>query len=120
MKAAFRATLISFAALLPTMASGQEGWSSDGRGTSSWHVSPSPGQCNVSQARNLARRARIYRTDVVYQDENVVTLRGMTDGGDRREISFANVRGCPEVGFNDVVPGAVDTLGNPLGRKVPR
>nr|WP_082529891.1 hypothetical protein [Rhizobium sp. Root1203] len=105
MKAVFRTTLISFAILLSTAASAaSDGWRPDGRGTSTWHVLPSEGQCNISQATNRARRAGIYRTDVVYQDENVVTLRGLTGWGDRREITFANVRGCPEVGFSDLQP----------------
>ncbi|MCS0461456.1 MULTISPECIES: hypothetical protein [Rhizobium] len=100
MKAAFHTTLMIFVALLPAVAAGaSDGWNRDGRGTSTWHVSPSEGTCNVSQATNRARRAGIYRTDVVYRDENVLTLRGLTGWGDRREITFANVRGCPEVGL---------------------
>jgi hypothetical protein len=102
MKAAFRVTLLTFAALLPVVAGAADGWNSDGRGTSTWHVEPSEGTCNVSQATNRARRAGIYRTDLVYRDENVLTLRGLTEWGDRREITFANVRGCPEVGFQDL------------------
>jgi hypothetical protein len=92
--------------LLPSMASvASDGWHSDGRGTSTWHGLPSQGQCNVSQAANRARRAGIYRSDVVYGDENVLTLRGLTRWGDRREIAFANIRGCPEIGFDDLQPG---------------
>jgi hypothetical protein len=104
LKAIFRMTLICV--LLPGMASAaSDGWRSDGRGTSTWHGLPSEGQCNVSQAANRARRAGIYRTDVVYHDEDVLTLRGLTPWGDRREITFANVRGCPEIGFDDLQPG---------------
>jgi hypothetical protein len=98
---------MTLAVLLPAVAFGaSDGWRPDGRGTSSWHVLPSEGQCNVSQAANRARRAGIYRTDVVYRDENVLTLRGLTGWGDRREITFANVRGCPEVGFRDLQPSS--------------
>lgn len=103
LKTVFSKTLVASALLLASIApAAAEGWVSEGRGTTSWHVSPSAGQCNVSQASNRARRAGIYRTDVVYRDENVLTLRGLTQWGDRREISFANVRGCPEVGFGDM------------------
>ncbi len=90
-------------ALAPTLATAQ-GWQNDGQGTSTWHVGPSEGQCNVSQAKNLARRAGIIRTDVVYQDNDTLTLRGLTEWGERRDIIFANVRGCPEIGFQDVLP----------------
>lgn len=27
------------------------GWQSDGQGTRYWHVTPRPGQCNISQAK---------------------------------------------------------------------
>ncbi len=103
MKAAFQTTLVILASLLPTVALAQaDGWQPNGRGTSTWHVSPSEGTCNVSQAQNRARRAGIYRTDLVYRDDNVLTLRGLTQWGDRREITFGNIRGCPEVGFQDM------------------
>jgi len=102
MKAAFHTTL-AIVVLLPAAALGQSGgWQPNGSGMSTWHVSPSEGTCNVSQAQNRARRAGIYRTDLVYRDENVLTLRGLTEWGDRREITFANIRGCPEVGFQDM------------------
>ncbi|EJL56455.1 hypothetical protein PMI09_01809 [Rhizobium sp. CF122] len=102
MKAAFHTTL-GIVVLLPAAALGQSGgWQPNGSGMSTWHVSPSEGTCNVSQAQNRARRAGIYRTDLVYRDENVLTLRGLTEWGDRREITFANIRGCPEVGFQDM------------------
>ncbi len=82
MKAAFRTTLMILAALLPAAAAcASDGWNPDGRGTSTWQVSPSEGTCNVSLARNRARRAGIYRTDLVYRDENVLTLRGLTGWG---------------------------------------
>jgi hypothetical protein len=103
MKAAFHTTLMILAALLPAAAAcASDGWNPDGRGTSTWQVSPSEGTCNVSLARNRARRAGIYRTDLVYRDENFLTLRGLTGWGDRREITFANVRGCPEVGLQNL------------------
>lgn len=105
MKAAFHKTLTILVALAPSVASAQSGgWQSDGRGTSTWQVSPSEGTCNVSQAQNRARRAGIRRTDLVYRDENVVTLRGLTEWGERRDITFANIRGCPEIGFQDLQP----------------
>jgi hypothetical protein len=100
-KAAFLFLLICATVLSPPAASAQtsDGWHSNGRGTSTWHVSPSQGQCNISIARNRARRAGFDRVDLVYSDENVMTFRGLTASGDRGEISFANVRGCPEVDF---------------------
>jgi hypothetical protein len=102
LKAVFLTILACAAVILPAMESAQaEGWQSNGRGTSTWHVSPSQGQCNVSIARNRARRAGFDRVDLVYSDENVLTFRGLMSSGDRGEISFANVRGCPEVGFAD-------------------
>jgi hypothetical protein len=103
LKAVFLTVLACSTVFLPPMASAQqpEGWHSNGRGTSTWHVSPSQGQCNISIARNRARRAGFDRVDLVYSDENVLTFRGLMASGDRGEISFANVRGCPEVGFPD-------------------
>ncbi|RDJ07620.1 hypothetical protein B5K05_18720 [Rhizobium phaseoli] len=81
------------------------GWQSDGQGTRYWHVTPPPGQCNISQARNLALRAGIYRSEIIQQDENVIVLRGLDQSGDRRVIGFANIRGCPELdGFEDTRP----------------
>jgi hypothetical protein len=102
LKSAFAAALTFIAVLVPVAAPAQaDGWQSNGRGTSTWHVSPSLGQCNISQARNRARRAGFDRVDLVYSDENVLTFRGLTAAGDRGEISFGNVRGCPEAGFAD-------------------
>ncbi len=103
LRATSSTTFLLLAALAPTFAAAQ-GWQTDGRGTSIWSVAPSEGQCNVSQAKNLARRAGIIRTDVVYQDHDTLTLRGLTEWGERRDIIFGNVRGCPEIGFQDVLP----------------
>lgn len=103
LKTAFRTTFLLLTILAPTLAAAQ-GWQNDGRGTSTWSVAPSEGQCNVSQAKNLARRAGIRRTDVIYQDNDTLTLRGLTEWGERRDIIFGNVRGCPEIGFQDVLP----------------
>ncbi|MDM9625427.1 hypothetical protein QTL95_05945 [Rhizobium sp. S152] len=103
LRTVLRTTLPLLVVLVPTLAAAQ-GWQSDGQGTSTWSVAPSEGQCNVSQAKNLARRAGIIRTDVVYQDNDTLTLRGLTEWGERRDIIFANVRGCPEIGFQDVLP----------------
>jgi hypothetical protein len=103
LRATFRTTFLLLTALAPTLVVAQ-GWQNDGRGTSIWSVAPSEGQCNVSQAKNLARRAGIIRTNVVYQDNDTLTLRGLTEWGERRDIIFANVRGCPEIGFQDVLP----------------
>ncbi|MBB2696678.1 hypothetical protein EFD56_26025 [Rhizobium phaseoli] len=81
------------------------GWQTDGQGTRYWHVTPGPGQCNISQARNLALRAGIYRSEIIQQDENVIVLRGLDQSGDRRVIGFANIRGCPELeGYEDPRP----------------
>ncbi|EJT04711.1 hypothetical protein [Rhizobium sp. CCGE 510] len=81
------------------------GWQSDGQGTTYWHVTPRPGQCNISQAKNLALRAGIYRSEIVQQDDNVIVIRGLDQSGDRRVIGFGNIRGCPELdGYEDGHP----------------
>ncbi|NNH61070.1 hypothetical protein HLI01_30580 [Rhizobium laguerreae] len=78
------------------------GWHSDGQGTRYWHVTPPPGQCNISQAKNRALRAGIYRSEIIQQDDNVIVLGGLDESGDRRTISFGNIRGCPELeGYED-------------------
>ncbi|NEI09315.1 hypothetical protein ELH42_14610 [Rhizobium ruizarguesonis] len=78
------------------------GWQSDGQGTRYWHVTPPPGQCNISQAKNRALRAGIYRSEIIQQDDNVIVLRGLDESGDRRMIGFGNIRGCPELeGYED-------------------
>lgn len=78
------------------------GWQSDGQGTKYWHVTPAPGQCNISQAKNRALRAGIYRSEIIQQDENIIVLRGLDQSGDRRTIGFGNIRGCPELeGYDD-------------------
>ncbi|MGO7546293.1 hypothetical protein [Rhizobium leguminosarum] len=73
------------------------GWHSDGQGTRYWHVTPPPGQCNISQAKNRALRAGIYRSEIIQQDDNVIVLSGLDESGDRRTIGFGNIRGCPEL-----------------------
>ncbi|WP_416068250.1 hypothetical protein ACK9YZ_26625 [Rhizobium sp. ZK1] len=94
---------LSASALLigSTLASAQ-GWQTDRQGTSNWHVSPPVGQCNVSRARNRAIRAGIYRSEIVYRDENVLTFRGLTINGDRKEITFGNEASCPELESRDI------------------
>lgn len=79
-----------------------EGWQTDAQGTSNWHVSPPIGQCNVSRAKNRAIRAGIYRSEIVYRDENVLTFRGLTLEGDRKEITFGNEASCPELESRDI------------------
>jgi hypothetical protein len=103
-KSAWSALLVSSILALPTsstLAAGA-GWHTDTQGKSYWHVSPRVGPCNVSQATNRAIRAGIYRSEIVYRDDDVVTLRGLTLGGDRKEITFANVQSCPELESRDV------------------
>ncbi|WP_434710950.1 hypothetical protein NMA58_15100 [Rhizobium sp. YTUHZ045] len=93
-------SLILSSVMLLSSASGfaaSVGWQSDGQGTRYWHVTPPPGQCNISQAKNRALRAGIYRSEIMQQDENIIVLRGLDESGDRRTIGFANIRGCPEL-----------------------
>lgn len=84
-----------------TLAAGA-GWQTDRQGTSNWHVSPPVGQCNVSRAKNRAIRAGIYRSEIVYRDDNVLTFRGLTPEGDRKEITFGNEPSCPELESRDI------------------
>ncbi|MGG7578577.1 hypothetical protein [Rhizobium sp. Nf11,1] len=100
MKPVLASLILSSAMLLLSSASGfaaSGGWQSDGQGTRYWHVTPPPGQCNISQAKNRALRAGIYRSEIMQQDENIIVLRGLDESGDRRTIGFANIRGCPEL-----------------------
>ncbi len=84
-----------------TLASGQ-GWETDKQGTSTWHVQPRIGQCNVSKAQNKVIRAGIYQSEIVYHDENVLTFRGLNQNGDRKEITFGNEASCPELEARDI------------------
>lgn len=94
---------LAAAALLASSAlAAGAGWQTDGQGTSSWHVSPPVGQCNVSRAKNNAIRAGIYRSEIVYRDDNVLTFRGLTLEGDRKEITFGNEPNCPELESRDI------------------
>ena len=107
MKLVLGSSIVSCAILLSSVSglAASGGWQTDGQGTRYWHVTPRPGQCNISQAKNLALRAGIYRSEVIQQDDNVIVLRGLDQSGDRREIGFANIRGCPELdGYEDGRP----------------
>ncbi|MGO4133490.1 hypothetical protein ACEQ6A_02885 [Rhizobium brockwellii] len=97
-------SLILSSAILLSSSSGiaaSGGWHSDGQGTRYWHVTPPPGQCNISQAKNRALRAGIYRSEIIQQDDNVIVLRGLDESGDRRTIGFGNIKGCPELEGNE-------------------
>ncbi|WP_246732762.1 MULTISPECIES: hypothetical protein [Rhizobium] len=104
MKLVLGSVILASAILLSSLSgfAASGGWHSDGQGTRYWHVTPPPGQCNISQAKNRALRAGIYRSEIIQQDDNVIVLRGLDESGDRRTISFGNIRGCPELeGYED-------------------
>jgi hypothetical protein len=94
--------LSAFALLVSSALVSAAGWQTDTQGTSNWHVSPPIGQCNVSRAKNRAIRAGIYRSEIVYRDENVLIFRGLTLDGDRKEITFGNEESCPELESRDI------------------
>ncbi len=96
------APLAAFALLASSTLAFGQGWQTDKQGTSTWHVSPPVGQCNVSKAQNKAIRAGIYQSEIVYRDENVLTFQGQTLNGDRKEITFGNEASCPEIGAQDI------------------
>ena len=98
----FAFLVLAFALVVSSTLASAEGWQTDTQGTSNWHVSPPVGQCNVSRARNRAIRAGIYRSEIVYRDENVLTFRGLTLNGDRKEITFGNEASCPEQESRDI------------------
>ena len=104
MKLVLGSAIVSCVILLSSVSglAASGGWQSDGQGTRYWHVTPRPGQCNISQAKSLALRAGIYRSEIIQQDDNVIVLRGLDQSGDRRVIGFGNIRGCPELeGYED-------------------
>lgn len=94
--------LSTFALLASSTLASAGGWQTDTQGASNWHVTPPIGQCNVSRARNRVIRAGIYRSEIVYRDENVLTFRGLTINGDRKEITFGNESSCPELESRDI------------------
>jgi hypothetical protein len=96
------APLAAFALLTSSTLALAQGWQTDKQGTSVWHVQPRGAQCNVSKARNKVIRAGIYQSEIVYHDENVLTFRGLTQNGDRKEITFGNEASCPELEARDI------------------
>ncbi|MBB3595850.1 hypothetical protein FHX08_006267 [Rhizobium sp. BK529] len=98
----FALLVSTFALVVSSTLTSAAGWQTDTEGTSHWHASPPVGQCNVSRARNRAIRAGIYRSEIVYRDENVLTFRGLTLNGDRKEITFGNEPSCPELESRDI------------------
>lgn len=72
-------------------------WSRDGStGSWIWHVDPSPGRCNESLAKNIARRAGLLFPRLVISDPLELVFEGTNIAGDREIIVFWNVRGCPD------------------------
>ena len=98
----FKFLILPFGLFVSSTLAFADGWQTDAQGTSNWHVSPPVGQCNVSRARNRAIRAGIYRSEIVFRDENVLTFRGLTINGDRKEITFGNEPSCPELESRDI------------------